>query len=312
MWSALPYQPGHLGRPLLGQQEDLSTWSLRDKVLFLGGYGWIAAATAKDIPFGVSETYTGILGRTSDVTRGFLGVVLPFLGIFSSGVRAALEGMEAGLGDIGSASGKARSAFEKYKKLRKEIIEDLVRKGHTVEYERWGDHPDHPGELVKSKVGPEGGERPPDFSFVFAPMSMKEFVEAGIKFQDKSQELGHKIKEPFRLSGSSTPRLGVLWIAAIAVIAVAVALALWAFFGMWALSEGDPQKEAFLDNIKKAVENGDMTEEEAAEAIAEYDKQRAWYEDVFGTLKEGVNVFIVVAIAVVAIPLVGSVAGWFD
>ena len=179
-----------------------------------------------------------------------------------------------------------------------------------MEYERWGDDPRFPGELVKATVTPEGRGGSPDFSFVFSSMTMREFVRAGIKIQDKAEELGHKIEKPFRLGGAA--RLGIAAFPIVGLIFV-IALCLFALWPIWWLFYGDdPKMEAFLDSVNEAVEKGQMTEEEAAEAIAEYNKQNGFYDGMFGPVKEALNIFVIVGIAAVAVPLIGYVTGWFD
>ena len=314
-WKPLTYRPGHaatLGRRSLGQAEDLTKWSLREKVLFLGSYGWLAASVANEMPLGAG-TYSGVMVQGADLTKDYLSASKPYLSIFSPIVQQMFTTLESETGKLGAATGKSQANVNKYQKLRNDVVEDLVRSGYTVEYERWGDDERFPGEVVKAVVVPEG--RPmgsPDFSFIFSPMTMPEFVAAGKKLQDKSEELEQGPDKPFRLDGrAGGPGLGVGPLAIAAVIA-AIAFALWAIYAIFSLFFGDPavhpQK---LADLRAAVDKGEITEADSANIIAKETGGGNWFEGLFGDLKLGIGILILVGVAAIGVPALVSAMGWF-
>lgn len=300
-WTPLQYQPGHA---TLGQKvDDISTWSLQEKVLFLNSYGWIAAAGAKNIQVG-EGFFTGILSIASDLTKSYIQAAIPVFNFLPRDTQSSVEKMEENLGPVVSATEKSRNESRKRLSLRDAVVKDLVNRGSIVEYERWGDDPRFPGELVKATLLPIGRESGrPDFSFIFSTMSPQNFVQAGMSLQNTAKELGYKPDRPFSLDG---PQLGVPIIGVILVAMAVIAATLFALWGLTAESSKSGRYDELSKHVDAAVKSKKITAAEGARILLNFENQSDYFRNLFEKLEVGLAVLIAVAVAAIGIPLIVS------
>ena len=296
-----------LDRALAGltdaEVQDYKSWTAKEKLMFLAGYQWVAVSTAKGLRRVDGTPFDGFLSVGISKALEFLNTIAPFLGLspdLASGANQAATIVQEAQG---KTQPQGQTIATKYRLLRDRIAWELAMQGATVEFEVVRDDPANPGVIFTRKVGED---KAPDYSAVFSTMTPKEMWDAGLKLQDKYDELQVPFK---RLDlSSANPRMGVGGVPVLAIIITAI-VGILAFF--WLYSHVSQSRRLADTAIGIINSDPNLTTQQKLDAINKLKDANSFFDDMFGQKFPWTTLVIGAAVVGAAYFLLPSIVAFF-
>lgn len=282
---------------LLSPEEaaDYQTWGSQEKLMFLSGYQYAAAATSAGLHRVDGTPFDGWL------TQGISFVLAAMQGaqdIFKNmtpDLAASADQAASLLKDASSKTEPRGVDFtKKYALLRDRAAWELATQNDlTVEFEILGTDPANPGLVYTRKIGED---KTPDYSAVFSTQTPKEFYQAGLSLQDKFEALGVTFKKLNTLGVNNRLGLGP---ALILAVLVTIIVGILAFFLLWnSLNERSKLTAKAVDLIQS---DSRLTASEKADKILAIRQAEAFFSEIFGSSVPWVGILIGLGLAAVAV-----------
>lgn len=267
---------------------DYQGWGPPEKTLFLLGYQYLAAATAKDLERPDGSQFNGFLPDGISSALTILGAAAAYdLGPLS----AALDGLSKILkGASDKTENEGQKAVRKYRLLRDRIAWEMANSGVVVKFDVMGDDPANPGVVYQRQIGGEGS---PDLNAVFSFKTPAQMYQAGKELEAMYAKQGVPFDRPKLGAGSAFPVLG-------AIIAIIAGILLF-FYLFWNHGERAKLHDTTVDLIMKDPK---MTPEEKADALMKLRSAESFWGEIFGAFPWTVLIVTagIAAIAFFALP----------
>lgn len=277
-----PAAPSRIVIPGISAEEtvEYEGWTLREKFLFLLGYQWLSAVTAPRMKIFLSnEEYQGLLPVTVTWLSDAVRAMDPVLSLMAPESLSGVTEMASGAESLTKEAGRTDQITQRYRGLRDQVVKDLLEPvgdppvEPTLQYENFGDQPQNPGVLVRTRIMREGQE--PDLSAIFSTMRPAELLQAGMGLQEKYAEIGvpfTKVQAPFQLGAAPAGGILVLIIAAVVII-----------LGILFLVLDHNRKSAPIEHAIDAIESDtSMTPAQKAEALSKLNGAKSFLEGFVG------------------------------
>lgn len=282
---------------------DYQAWGQRERFLFLLGYQYLAVASAKNLVRPDGKPFNGFLPVSIDQALDFMNTAAPYLKDMSADQQAGADQATAAIVQARQKTEpQADDLAKKYRLLRDRVAWELATAGFTVEYEVVGDDPANPGVIYKRRVGED---KAADLSAIFSDLTPKQMFDAGVKLEDKYEELGVAFQR-LEMSGGGR-RLGAAGMLPILGIVIAVIVGILAF--VWLFSRTTQEKKINETAIDLIMKDPNLSEADKAARIERLKSSMSFFETIFGTNFPWLPIIIgatVIGVAYFAIPaLVG-------
>lgn len=247
------------------------------KKLFLAGYQYVAAMTSPRIRiFESTEYYEGPFKSALEKSDAVLEIVGGFLPSLSTeavdDVTTAVEAKGKG----SNTWGQANAFVNKYKRLRDQVVDDLVKAGYNVAFEYFGDDPNFPDQLVPHQVLRDGAKG--TVNLILSNKSPRTLVEDLVRLEELYTNVGVAV-EPSPVKKGKMGAGPILLLAGIAVIIVGI---IGIFHTWWTLSEKKKITDATIQVIQQGVSAGTITQEQAARQLQILNDAHSFFGSVFG------------------------------
>lgn len=256
------------------EQIEYRNWGMKEKVLFLSAYQWIAVAAAQGLHRVDGSPFDGFLPEGVSKAMSALSVMVPYL----KDSPALAQGADQATTILQEATRKTQPEADgiarKYRLLRDRVAWEIAVAGGTIQYEVVGDDPGNPGVIYTRKIGED---KTPDFAPLFSGNTPREWWKDGLALEDQFASAGVTFKK-LDLSGAN-PRLSA-GAAPILAILITVVVAILAFF--WLYNHVNQAKKLTQAAVDLIVQDPKLSAAEKAALLEKLKSSNSFFDEIFG------------------------------